>query len=80
MADVRDISIVELATLVHVTPERLLEQLQEAGVAVTDINQKISPEQKRQLLAHLQKVRGEEGADWQETRENYLATQECWGS
>ncbi len=63
MVDIRDISVIELATLVHTTPERLLEQLQEAGVAVTDINQSISPEQKRQLLGHLQKVRGEEAAN-----------------
>ncbi len=57
-----DISIIELATLVRNTPERLLVQLQEAGVAVTDINQMITPEQKRQLLLHLQKNRGEEAA------------------
>lgn len=62
MTDSRDISINELAALVRISPEKLLEQLQEAGVAVTDTNQRISPEQKRQLLAYLQKVRGEETA------------------
>lgn len=55
-----DISIIELAKLVRSTPERLLVQLQEAGVAVTNINQMITPEQKRQLLLYLQKTRGEE--------------------
>ncbi len=52
-----DISIIELAKLIHSTPERLLEQLQEAGVAVNNIKQSISPDQKRQLLLHLQKAR-----------------------
>jgi len=52
-----DISISELATLVHRTPQQLLGLLQEAGVAVTDVKQKISPDQKRQLLLHLQKTR-----------------------
>lgn len=52
-----DISIIELAALIHSTPERLLEQLKDAGVAVTHINQGISPNQKRQLLLHLQKTR-----------------------
>lgn len=61
-----DISIIELAQLIHSTPERLLEQLQEAGVAVNNIKQNISPDQKRQLLLHLQKTRavaGETAAD-----------------
>ncbi len=52
-----DTSIVDLAKLIHLTPERLLEQLQEAGVPVTNINQGISADQKRQLLLHLQKTR-----------------------
>lgn len=52
-----DTSIVDLAKLIHSTPERLLEQLQEAGVPVSNINQKISADQKRQLLLHLQKSR-----------------------
>ncbi len=52
-----DISIIELAALIRSTPERLLEQLQEAGVPVNNIRQNISPDQKRQLLLHLQKSR-----------------------
>lgn len=52
-----DINIIELAKLIHSTPERLLEQLIEAGVEVTDVKQSISPDQKRQLLLHLQKTR-----------------------
>jgi translation initiation factor IF-2 len=52
-----DISIIQLAALIHSTPERLLEQLKEAGVPVNDIKQSISPDQKRQLLLHLQKTR-----------------------
>jgi translation initiation factor IF-2 len=56
-----DISIIELAALIHSTPERLLEQLQEAGVPVNNIRQNISPDQKRQLLLHLQKSRAAGG-------------------
>jgi|GEM_PF-1133625 len=56
MADI-NISIKKLAVLIHSTPERLLEQLQEAGVAVSNIEESISPDQKRQLLLHLQKTR-----------------------
>jgi translation initiation factor IF-2 len=52
-----DISIIELAALIHSTPERLLEQLREAGVPVTHVKQSISSDQKRQLLLYLQKTR-----------------------
>lgn len=56
MAEI-SISIVKLAELIHTTPQELLEQLKEAGVAVTDTKQSITPDQKRQLLLHLQKTR-----------------------
>ncbi|MBS0350878.1 MAG: translation initiation factor IF-2 [Proteobacteria bacterium] len=58
-----DISIIELAKLIHSTPERLLEQLKEAGVPVNNIKQSITPDQKRQLLMHLQKVRTASSSD-----------------
>lgn len=67
MAEIPEISIIELAKLIHSTPERLLEQLKEAGVAVSNINQKISPDQKRQLLLHLQKTRATATASAGET-------------
>lgn len=57
MAETR---VSDLAALIRVAPERLLEQLREAGVMVTSITQTITPEQKRQLLLHLQKTRGNE--------------------
>lgn len=51
-------SVEKLAQLVRTTPEKLLEQLKEAGVPVTDVNQTITPEQKRQLLLHLKQSHG----------------------
>lgn len=56
-----DVSIKQLAAMVRTTPERLLEQLKEAGVAVTDIEQTVSDEEKRKLLVFL-KQRGQQGA------------------
>ena len=50
-----EVSIKQLATLVKTTPERLLEQLNEAGVVVVDIEQKISDEEKRKLLLYLKR-------------------------
>ena len=48
-----EISVKELAKLVRATPERLLEQLKEAGVSVEEVNQKISDDEKRKLLMYL---------------------------
>ncbi|WP_264770208.1 translation initiation factor IF-2 [Coxiella burnetii] len=48
-----DMSVKQLADLVRTTPERLLEQLKEAGVAITHVDQTISDEEKRKLLLHL---------------------------
>lgn len=56
-----DVTIVELAKLVRTTPERLREQLQDAGVSVTgNDDQKISADEKRRLLLHL---RGQRATD-----------------
>lgn len=52
-------SIKELATLVKATPERLLEQLKDAGVEVTSVDDDISAEEKKKLLLHLKNSRGE---------------------
>lgn len=46
-------TIIELAKLVRSTPERLKEQLKEAGVVVTNDDQAISPDEKRKLLLYL---------------------------
>ena len=48
-----EMSVKELAQQVKTTPERLLEQLSEAGVAVKNVDDIISSEQKRQLLMYL---------------------------
>lgn len=61
-----EVSIEQLAQQVKATPERLLEQLKQAGVEVSDVNQTISDEQKRQLLLHLRKSHGS-GEDAEKT-------------
>ena len=53
-----DVSIKQLATLVNKTPELLLEQLKEAGVSVTDVEQTINDEEKRRLLLYLKNLHG----------------------
>lgn len=55
-----EVSIKQLAQQVKTTPERLLEQLKEAGIQVTDADQTISDEQKRTLLLHLRQSHGSE--------------------
>ncbi len=52
-----DVTIKQLAELVRTTPERLLEQLKEAGVDVTSDEQTISADEKRKLLLHLKNRR-----------------------
>ncbi len=58
-----EVSIQQLAQQVKTTPERLMEQLRQAGVEVSDINQSISDEGKRRLLLHLRKVHGGDEGD-----------------
>ena len=48
-----DMSVKQLADLVRTTPERLLEQLKDAGVIITHIDQTVTNDQKRKLLLHL---------------------------
>lgn len=48
-----DMSVKQLADLVRTTPERLLEQLKEAGVAISQVDQTVTDDQKRKLLLHL---------------------------
>ena len=54
-----DVSITQLAKLVRATPDRLLEQLREAGVPVKSVDQTITDEEKRKLLMHLRSSHGE---------------------
>jgi translation initiation factor IF-2 len=57
MAEVTEVSIKQLAEQVRTTPEKLVEQLKEAGVTVSSADQAITPEEKRKLLMHLQAQR-----------------------
>lgn len=51
-----DMSVKQLANLVRTTPERLLKQLKDAGVAITHVNQTVTDEQKRKLLLYLKTI------------------------
>ncbi|CDZ75924.1 Translation initiation factor IF-2 [Legionella massiliensis] len=48
-----DVTVKQLAQVVGIPVERLLTQLQEAGLSFTDDNQTVNEEQKRILLTHL---------------------------
>jgi translation initiation factor IF-2 len=50
-----DVTAEQLARLVGIPVERLLNQLQEAGLSITDGQQTVNEEQKRILLNHLKK-------------------------
>ncbi|MBA2651787.1 MAG: translation initiation factor IF-2 [Tatlockia sp.] len=47
-----DVTVTQLAQVVGIPVERLLIQLQEAGLSFTDANQTVNQEQKRILLTH----------------------------
>lgn len=49
-----DVTVKQLAQVVGTSVERLLNQLQEAGLSFTDEHQTVNEEQKRKLLSHLQ--------------------------
>ena len=55
-----EVSVKELAKLVRATPERLLEQLKEAGVAVKGADDMISDEQKQKLLLYMRSDKKDE--------------------
>ena len=52
-----DVTVKQLAQMVRSTPERLLEQLKEAGVSVGSADSSLTPAEKRQLLGYLQTKR-----------------------
>ncbi|MGM0689977.1 MAG: translation initiation factor IF-2 [Pseudomonadota bacterium] len=52
-----EVTVKDLAKVVGATPERLLEQLAEAGVTVASVEASVSDEDKMKLLAHLRKTR-----------------------
>ncbi|MCL7743374.1 translation initiation factor IF-2 [Guyparkeria hydrothermalis] len=58
-----EVTVKELAKVVGATPERLLEQLAEAGVTVASVDASISDDDKMKLLAHLRKSRASGGGE-----------------
>ncbi|MGF1546500.1 MAG: translation initiation factor IF-2 [Thiotrichales bacterium] len=57
------VTVIQLAEVVGTPVERLLDQMREAGIAVTDPNQPVTDEQKMALLDHLRRSHGKAGAD-----------------
>lgn len=57
-----DVTIKQLAELVRTTPERLKEQLKEAGVVVTSDDQGINADEKRKLLLYLKNRRASDAS------------------
>lgn len=51
-----DVTVKQLAQVVGIPVERLLNQLQEAGLSINDEQQTVNEEQKRTLLTHLKNV------------------------
>ena len=58
-----EVTVKELAKVVGATPERLLEQLAEAGVSASSVDASVSDDDKMKLLAHLRKSRASGGED-----------------
>ncbi len=57
-----EITVKELAEVVGTPVERLLEQLNEAGMSFQDPEQTITDDEKMRLLAHLREIHGRGGA------------------
>jgi translation initiation factor IF-2 len=57
------ITVEKLATVLGVTPERLLEQLAEAGLKITGVQQEVSAAEKVALLEHLRASHGKAKPD-----------------
>ena len=51
-----DVTVKQLAQVVGIPVERLLNQLQEAGLAINDEQQTVNEDQKRVLLNHLKEA------------------------
>ncbi|MGF1642149.1 MAG: translation initiation factor IF-2 [Thiotrichales bacterium] len=55
------VTVIQLAEVVGTPVDRLLDQMREAGITVTDPHQTVSDEQKLTLLDHLRRSHGKEG-------------------
>ncbi len=53
------VTVEKLATIVGTPVDKLLEQMSDAGISLSDSNDTVSEEQKKVLLSHLQKTHGE---------------------
>ncbi len=53
-----DVTVKQLAEVVGTPVDRLLEQLKDAGISVTDPDARVSDEEKLQLLEHLREAHG----------------------
>ena len=58
-----DVTVKQLSEVVGTPVERLLEQMQEAGLPISDPDEKVSDQQKMQLLDHLRHAHGKADAD-----------------
>jgi translation initiation factor IF-2 len=56
-------TVKNLAKVVGIPVDRLLTQLHEAGLDINDADQVVNEDEKRQLLAHLQKMHGAKDAE-----------------
>lgn len=53
-----EVTVKQFADVLSVSPERLLVQLDEAGIRITDTDAVINDEQKMELLTHLRQTHG----------------------
>jgi translation initiation factor IF-2 len=58
-----EVTVKQLAEVVGTPVERLLKQMQEAGLTQTQAEQPISDEEKQTLLAYLQRSHGDDGSE-----------------
>jgi translation initiation factor IF-2 len=57
-----DVTVKQLAEVVGIPVDRLIVQMSEAGLPITDADQTISDKDKMELLTHLRNAHGKEGA------------------
>ena len=57
-----DVTVRQLAEVVGIPVDRLILQMSEAGLPITDADQTISDKDKMELLTHLRSMHGKEGA------------------
>ncbi|MGV6816790.1 MAG: translation initiation factor IF-2 [Thiotrichales bacterium] len=57
-----EVSVKQLADVVGTSVDKLLDQMKEAGIEITDPNQGVSDEQKMKLLDHLRQSHGKSAA------------------